>query len=147
MSGRTASSCRCDIFTANKFSQQPIVVIVQNAWRQTSSAAYFQHNNSALEQAVQVDPEIRRRPILGHAVRATAYGSDWVASSMMCGRSSWWLVIRARVTQSVSRCYNDLTTPRCLYRVNHKKRDILFLTISLANLNRLLQSHLQFFRD
>jgi len=26
----------------------------------------------------------------------------------------------------------------CIYIVNHKKRDILFLTITLANLNRFL---------
>jgi len=28
---------------------------------------------------------------------------------------------------------------RPMYTVNHKKRDILFLTITLANLNRFLQ--------
>ena len=27
----------------------------------------------------------------------------------------------------------------CLYTVNHKKRDIIFLTITLASLNRFLQ--------
>jgi len=30
------------------------------------------------------------------------------------------------------------TIERCFYTVNHKKRDILFLTITLANLNRFL---------
>jgi len=29
-------------------------------------------------------------------------------------------------------------TPLSFYTVNHKKRDILFLTITLANLNRFL---------
>jgi len=34
-----------------------------------------------------------------------------------------------------------------LYTVNHKKRDILFLTITLANLNRFLQFLYHFNRE
>ena len=34
-----------------------------------------------------------------------------------------------------------------LYTVNHKKRDILFLTITLANLNRFLQFLYRFNRE
>ena len=34
-----------------------------------------------------------------------------------------------------------------LYAVNHKKRDILFLTITLANLNRFLQFLYHFNRE
>jgi len=30
----------------------------------------------------------------------------------------------------------------CMYTLNHKKRDILFLTITLANLNRLSQFYI-----
>jgi len=33
---------------------------------------------------------------------------------------------------------SQLLMPQRMYTVNHKKRDILFLTITLANLNRFL---------
>jgi len=45
---------------------------------------------------------------------------------------------------SVARNRPDETT---LYTVNHKKRDILFLTITLANLNRFLQFLCHFNRE
>ena len=35
----------------------------------------------------------------------------------------------------------DILTRDSLYTVNHKKRDILFLTITLANLNRFFMVH------
>ena len=35
---------------------------------------------------------------------------------------------------------------QCIYTVNHKKRDILFLTITLANLNRFLPRSMQYRR-
>ena len=35
----------------------------------------------------------------------------------------------------------------CIYPVNHKKRDILFLTITLANINRFLQFLYHFNRE
>jgi len=34
-----------------------------------------------------------------------------------------------------------------MYTVNHKKRDILLLTITLANLNRFLQFSYHFYRE
>jgi len=41
----------------------------------------------------------------------------------------------------------DLGVISSIYTVNHKKRDILFLTITLANLNRFLQFLYQFNRE
>ena len=35
----------------------------------------------------------------------------------------------------------------CMYTLNHKKRDILFLTITLANLNRFSQFLYYFNRE
>ena len=35
----------------------------------------------------------------------------------------------------------------CIYTMNHKKRDILFLTITLANLDRFLQFLYHFNRE
>jgi len=34
--------------------------------------------------------------------------------------------------------FHSIRLEYCNYTVNHKKRDILFLTITLANLNRFL---------
>ena len=42
---------------------------------------------------------------------------------------------------------HSFSTYFCLYTVNHKKRDILFLTITLANLNRFLQFLYHFNRE
>jgi len=54
------------------------------------------------------------------------------------------------------KCYGEMQTryvhtnkltDKTFYTVNHKKRDILFLTITLANLNRFLQFIYHFNRE
>jgi len=51
------------------------------------------------------------------------------------------LIIFPLILQDNHPCCNDI------YTVNHKKRDILFLTITLANLNRFLQFLYHFNRE
>jgi len=49
-------------------------------------------------------------------------------------------------TPSVTDVSTD-TLPHLIYTVNHKKRDTLFLTITLANINRFLQFLYHFNRE
>ena len=43
-----------------------------------------------------------------------------------------------------ARSLSHLLMSSCIYTVNHKKRDILFLTITLANLNQFLYFFISF---
>ena len=59
-----------------------------------------------------------------------------------------WDEMQCIAMQYTTAQYNTVEYEQCvIYTVNHKKRDILFFTITLANLNRFLQFLCHFNRE
>ena len=111
------------LFVVDRWRTYGTIDVVRHLWR---SGAVQPHGLTAL--SVQRDRDLALYWLIEWLNEGFTFHSTFFTVNHL-------VLTKLNVTQQKQTCTNK---PTIRFTVNHKKRDILFLTITLANLNRFL---------